>query len=1231
MSRMETSVAAVRYRKPPELARLGARHAVVEASAGTGKTYLLEHLVMDLLLTRGATLEQILVVTFTEKATAELVDRVRRKLEELASLVEDHPNAAGAPDADCWLIDERARRRLREAIQGFDRASISTIHAFCQRLLAEHAFANRRLFDEQTIDEDQAFASAFAETLRRDVAPDPQLSRYLALWLAEGGTGIGGLRRALQAASRKLACAQPRGPELLQPADDEAALIKAGRDFLAAVPAGDLKESLKRDGIHANTVRAIIDRLGAVRAGLEPCADSDDPLVWLAALARLDRKPRLERATLAEQLTKNAGAGSLSRLRVAFEELDQRGSLLGVVVARLLPVLERRLEAHKREAGRFDFQDMLTLVARTLAGGESGEGQGDADAEGAQRLLLETLRARYRYALIDEFQDTDEVQWSIFRRIFFESGAGHVLTVIGDPKQAIYSFRGADVYTYLRARQAIEDSGGERLHLAANYRSSAPLIAAYNAILDDSAPFFRPAGGIRYDHPVTCGRPELTLVDAAGERAPSVVVLDVVTEAASLLTYQVKGALLPRITQEIRSLLGGPTALRFGAATSGAAPARLQPLRPGDVYVLTRTTRESREVGDALREAGVPFAYFKQEKLFATVEAREVLDVLRAIAEPEDATARGRAFITPFFGLGLVDLAACDDLDASDGLYRRLHHWRALAESGHFERLFAELIDGSGIVCRELFFKDTERSLTNYLHLLEILQEEAARTRATIRELAQTLGAYIAGTRRPPGDARDIQRLESDADAVQIMTIHHAKGLEAPVVFVYGGFWPGPSTDVRAFHDQAGRRVVRVGRPSAEDKQRYADEQDDEERRVLYVALTRAKARLYLPRFPKKAFTKLLGAYRFIDQRLHDLGGGFCPAEIKALFDVRPVPCPAPAATAVTDAPAAVLAAWQPPSQAWASDALDASADAQARAVGLSRAGFMMTSYSAVKRRQSSRQPLTLADAEDAVSSTEAPSAAMAPLAAGTDQLADDELPRGRLSGLFLHGVLEEAPLASFTETPEPESWAVRPDIAALIERQRQRHDQAPRHVPHAARLIHTALAAPTALGDRTIGSLAGAERILREMEFLYPIPERGHRLLTPTAPADPHSDKAPFRIQRGVVKGYIDLLFENRGRTYLCDWKGDWLPRWDSAEVEAHCQRHYDLQAQLYTLAALRLLEIGDADDYDERFGGTVYVFLRGRRPDDPRAGVYFHRPAFSEVLAWQESMLDDRFWRLG
>lgn len=1196
----------VRVLRPRLLDRLGHRHAVVEASAGTGKTYILEHLVIELLLRRELELEQILVVTFTEKATAELIQRVRGKLIELQGAGPDHPRvleAAGAADEDCWTIDERARQRLRRALLSFDRASITTIHGFCQRLLVEHAFLNQRLFDEEIVDEAAAFHAAFVEVIRRDAAADPDTALYLQAYLR--GWPLERLERKVL-----LACHRPlrAGGATLRPGPVDLAAFSQALADLPEVDPDDatLIGALKLHKVHATSAKAVVARLGGAlgaiaRAHRVAGPERSSVVRALAALDLARGKDADLVPYIASRITGVPGDDSrVGRIAAVVRRLERLAVPLASELAhRLLPRIAARLEARKREAGQFDFQDMLGLVAANLA----GEGP-------RQRALLATLRGRYRHALIDEFQDTDEVQWSIFRRIFVEGEGGHVTTVIGDPKQAIYSFRGADVQTYLRARQELLGDA-PAVALTANFRSTAPLIGAYNAILDQGAgaePFFRADGGILYDQPVTCGRPELELVDAGGAAAPAVVVLDVTARTTGLLTWQVKQALQAQMVAELRAVLDDGLFMR---ARAGGPRRRL---RASDIYVLTRTTKESREVGAALRAAQIPFAYFKQEKLFATVEAREVLDLLRAIADPDDHTARSRAWITGFFGLSLPDLAACDALSPGHPLLRLLYEWKGLADAGALEQMLARIVEESGVVCRQVFLRQGERALTNYLHVLEVLQEEVARTRCTIRELAQTLGAYVSGARKPPGQQSDIQRLESDRHAVQIMTIHHAKGLEADVVFLYGGLWTGPSDDVHLFHDAGGRRVLRVGRVPADEQVRVDDREDDEERRILYVALTRARGRLYLPRYPASFDGKVPGCYRFVNRRLRALlDGGVFTDERRALFSVVPIACPAEAALAAPEAPAPALAAWRPPAHLLAPEP----PEDELRALVAARAGFAVTSYSAVKRRHGGFVP---ADADD-------PAANERELEAVEAELPPDELPRGRLSGSFLHEALEEVALEPLRARPSLESWRDRPEVAALFERLGRRHDRRPDHLPHAQRLVHAALTAPVRLGDRMIEGLATATQAVRELEFLYPIPERGHRLLR--AGPDPGEARG-WRIERGVVKGFVDLLFAHEGRAYVCDWKGDWLPSWEAGVVAAHARRNYATQARLYTLAALRLLGIDSAAAHAARFGGVLYCFLRGLRPGDPAAGIHFHRPSWDEVLGWEREMLGDDFWGL-
>jgi len=408
--------------------------------------------------------------------------------------------------------------------------------------------------------------------------------------------------------------------------------------------------------------------------------------------------------------------------------------------------------------------------------------------------------------------------------------------------------------------------------------------------------------------------------------------------------------------------------------------------------------------------------------------------------------------------------------------------------------------------------------------------------------------------------------------------------------------------------------VVGMGRAPADEDRRASGERDDEERRVLYVALTRARGRLYLPRYPAAFAPKLRGCYRFLNDRLHSLLDGFASAETRALFQVSPIPCPVPAP--LLPVPPSGLETWQPPEALLAPDPPTDELERLARA----RAGFAVTSYSAVKRRQGGFTPAEAAADDPAANESGADAAAA--VAAG---LPPDELPRGRLSGSFLHEVLQHVPLEGMKAPPAFEAWRAQPEVVALFERMRRRHDRRPAHLPHAQRLVYTALTAPVRLGETEIAGLGSASQSARELEFLYPIPEADQPLL------GAEGGDGRWRIERGVVKGFVDLLFEHQGRAYVCDWKGDWLPSWEPAVVAAHAQRNYAIQARLYTMAALRFLGIDSEAAHRRRFGGVLYCFLRGMRPDDTGAGVHFHCPSWQEVLGWQREMLSDSFWRLG
>lgn len=1129
-------------KKPAILASLpNDRHAVIEASAGTGKTYTLEHLVIDLLLEgRDVTLDRLLVVTFTEKAAAELRARLRKKMTQL---VEQTVSDAAEGDA-AWRIDDDARKKLARALLSFDAASISTIHAFCQRVLAENAFESARHFDQELVDGRTTFDRAFYDVLRTTIAHREEERVFLDAWLAS--------RSLPRLVSLLWDASVVRGA--FDPVYDEASLVRVLNTLARMELAGRaLRPALQRARLHPQSTRAILERVTVIRRILDQYEkDANVPAV-LAAFDEENRRARSFLPYAIEKLEEHVTEeGKLKELLEGLRLL--RRHLVGfdsAVCQRFLPLVMTEVRRRKAKRGELDFDDMLTLLAESLDG-----------EEGAP--LVARLRDRFRYALIDEFQDTDETQWRIFSKVFVE-GTSTVLYVIGDPKQAIYGFRGADVHTYLDARQRIRRAGGHTVHLTESFRASARLVDAVNLILDDRAGFF--SGDIRYDHPVRCGDEGLVGFERDGAPLPPVTLLELVPRDEEFKKSQyARATLADAIAKQIRQLLDETTH-------------RGEPIRPRDIFVLTRSSEEGLEIARVLRAHRIAHAFYKQDGLFQTREAKDIHALLAAIANPLDPSRRLDAWRSPFFAVAIEDLPRLDDLPGSHRLMKTLFDWKALADDKRFERLFFSVLEETGLIERALFLHDSERELTNYLHIFEILVEETNQQAATLPELLFALSHFIEGRRSPPGEDGNVQRVESERDAVQIMTMHKAKGLEAAAVFLYGGF-EEPFGSFAVYHE-GGRRLLHVGpeRPPAAD-----EEAREENQRLLYVAMTRAKARLYAP-FVKSG---VRGAYKQLNDRLLGLvQSGLDPAlfehlEIEEIDRLRP-------ARSADREKLARLGTWSPPSTLFSPVVPAPPYERLAR----EHRGFDVTSYSRIKAaRGGYKAPTGLLEEEIAVDVD------------GTTPVDPDILPSGAATGRFVHEMLELVDPTALLDAGTVELFAARRDVRELFLDGLRRYDLDPRHLFEAQSMVYTAMLAPVRLGEHVLSGLVHADRLVREMEFHFPY---GADRDAPT----------------GYVKGFIDLVVEQEGRVYVLDWKSDLLADYTPATIDRHVAENYELQAQLYSLALLKLFGLHTEADYEARFGGAVYCFLRGMKIDgDGTPGVYFSRPPFAALVEYERGL---------
>ncbi|KAF0182208.1 MAG: ATP-dependent exonuclease V subunit beta [Nitrospirae bacterium] len=1145
------------------------RHAVIEASAGTGKTYTIEHMFVELLLTEKVNIDNILVLTYTERAAGELRSRVRSMIEKV--LVSD--GCPGKPERQCWTIGPQEKVHLERALFSFDMAPIHTIHSFFQRVVNEHAFSSGRLFEQSLVDGKSAFHDAFMNVLRTDISCRNEYACYLDAWL-KSGNSIGELTEFLYSCHARKRSVLPHF--------DKTALtdaLKAVAGVIQAEGFGDrLKAALKEKKIHHSTSGALAKRAAEFGEALS-VTKGDFCLTDVIEKIDPDWIHYAEEKLLPGEQWGQEIRHYLDALAAVKRHFI---TLRGIAAQLFLPLVQKRLEKDKRTGGLYDYDDMIAHLLEALSGAQAG-------------ALIAALRSRYRFALIDESQDTDERQWKIFERIFLESGNQNILYLVGDPKQAIYGFRGADVFTYLAAREAICTHHAP-VALVSNYRSTARLVGAYNELFrqDVAEPFFR--GDIIYNEPLVCGRPEFHAVDGRGADSAPIVIWEIDNDKKSVSAEYFLNVLGRAVAAEIGALL------KDGIVLHDTSVGERRALKPSDIFILTRKESEGRRAAEFLREAGLPFAFYKLDGLFQTPQAEHIRDLLLAVETPFDESRRLRAWMTPFFGVPIDRLPECRSLPETEPLVKRILDWHALARRRSFAELFSRLINESGLARRVIFFDDSGRGLTDYLHILEILLEEASGGQKELADLTQMLADFIRGARKPAREDGTVQRLETDKEAVQIMTMHKSKGLEAAVVFLYGGYTAGSGDDFDLYHDAEGRAVLHIG-GWKEHKQHAHKESQDEDRRLLYVAATRAKARLYLPFVPPGKFTSKAGMYKLMNDRLAAIAADESSMKRGGFVFLRPPFGAASAADSVENAHD-ILKQWSPPPQLL-------SLPDEAERFDLVRgrhAGFEVTSYSRMKKMRGGYS--APAGDEESIFDDR--------VAEGGRAGVQDTLPGGPRFGKALHGVMETVRFDSLPAGAEFARWAEAEEIRTLALQAVGREGVEQAHAEYLLSLVYNALMSRIVLADGAeVARLAEVKRTARELEFLYPYPEKKFPRLASAQWLD-------IQIERGFVKGFIDMVFEYGGKLHLLDWKTDILPDYSAAALQEHYDANYALQARLYLIALCKMLRVHTESAYNERIGSVVYCFVRGMHPEDAQCGgQVVTRLSWQAMLAFEEDLI--------
>ncbi|HFQ9368521.1 TPA: exodeoxyribonuclease V subunit beta [Klebsiella pneumoniae] len=1148
---------------PLRLPLIGER--LIEASAGTGKTFTIAALYLRLLLglggeaayPRAISVEELLVVTFTEAATEELRGRIRSNIHELRIAClrgeSDNPlySALLAEIAD----KDDAAKTLLLAERQMDEAAVFTIHGFCQRMLSLNAFESGMLFEQQLIeDESRLRYQACADFWRRHCYP---LTRDIAAVIHDVWKGP---RDLLKSLDRWL---QGEAPQLKSPPAPNETLAERHQQIIARIDSlkqqwreqvGEIEGVLENSGLDRRKFNR--GNQGKWMEKVNAWAQEETLSYQLPdALEKFAQSFLLER-------TKAGGEPPVHPLFSAVESLLASSlTLTDLVLARAMVEIRDAVAREKRRRGELGFDDMLSRLDEALRG-DSGE------------TLASAIRQRFPVAMIDEFQDTDPQQYRIFRRIWRRQPETALL-LIGDPKQAIYAFRGADIFTYMKARGDV----AAHYTLDTNWRSSPGMVGSVNRLfsLSDNPFMFHEIPFL----PVKAAAKNKGLrftVDAADVPAMNVWLMPGDTVGSG--DYQTFMAQL--CATQIRDWLSAGQrgrALLWRGETS-------RPVQASDITVLVRNRLEAAQVREALQTLGIPSVYLSnRDSVFETLEAQELLWLLQAVLAPERENTLRSALATSMFGLTALDIENLNqDEQAWDALVEEFSEYRQIWRQRGVMPMLRALMTARHIAENLLATRGGERRLTDILHISELLQEAASQLESE-HALVRWLAQHIA---EPDSNAASQQmRLESDKHLVQIVTIHKSKGLEYPLVWLpfIARF---RKQDQAFYHDrETFAAVLDLGQDEASLELAEA-ERLAEDLRLLYVALTRAVWHCSLgvaplssrksgnSDFHLSALGRRLQAGEAMDAaglaaRLADFCHGDIALQIPGELDLTP---------------------WQAPA---ATIPRLSARELQRRIAD----DWRVTSYSGLQQHGFSGGqdllPRLDVDAAGVGEVVEEP------------QLTPHQFPRGAAPGTFLHSLFEEL---DFTQ-PVPEGW-----MAEKLQLSGFDAQWAPVLTDWLGGVLKTRLPGP----DIALNQLAARDKQV-EMAFYLPIAQ----LLTAECldalirQYDPLSADTPpldFRQVRGMLKGFIDLVFRHEGRYYLLDYKSNWLGEdreaYTRPAMEQAMRAHrYDLQYQLYSLALHRYLRHRLADyDYDRHFGGVIYLFLRGMDGQEGGQGIFTTRP---------------------
>ncbi|HHF0465398.1 TPA: exodeoxyribonuclease V subunit beta [Haemophilus influenzae] len=1169
--------------------------SLIEASAGTGKTYTIGSLYLRLLLKAGENnfsrplnVEEILVVTFTEMATEELKKKIRERITDainkLTAFAKTQDKSAFKNDefltALCDNLDIfEAIHRLKLAEQNMDLAAIYTIHGFCRRMLMQYAFHSGIHFNLELIKDQSDLLVRFANEFWREhfypldfdtaafitrelKSPNNVLNvlrSYLNLKLNVTLETAGLLQLPLESLFQKIAERQSILTKIKQ-------IWLENESEIQSFIAQELKD--KRLNGNKYSSKNLPNYYKNVNAWAKSATTSS---------VSEDIKKCFTQSAVNNNATKNKIPYRLAVLEKLDELIDEFNQTLSTDLLRKLILyhycqeLQEKLLEYKCNHQEKSFDDLLRLFCEALQGAQGDE-------------LAEMIRFQYPFAMIDEFQDTDSQQYAIFSKIYRdnpEKNTGFIM--IGDPKQAIYRFRGADIFTYLKA----SDEAQSRFELTKNYRSEKHLVDGVNALFDfPQSPFIYQ----NINFTAVDSRDDHLRFYLNGKAEPAYRFY--LTESDKVNKTEMAKICAISIQYWLKSAVENQAVFQNEDTC--------KTLQAANIAVLVRDKNEAALVKNELQKLGIASVYLSdQNSVFDSNVAKELAWVLKACLNVAERPILN-AIATALFGLNAADIHQIQQNEAdwqrwADSFAQYQQTWQ---RQGILAMLHQILLE-QGISERLLSQATGERDLTDFLHLAEILQQAA-----TLHESEAALLSWFEKQIQGEGRQEAQIRLESERQLVKIVTIHKSKGLEYDLVWL--PFLAAPSKDpskkdINIYYSK--ERDETLWDIENRNLNALCEETFAEELRLLYVALTRAK---YQMAFALPAqFDKKWNALHYVLSQ-GEIGKEIAlsaPKDTETLLQ-----------TFKEKMRDNVKICTKPNLEALPTLSINTKNDdfKAAEFTGNIEQDWRITSFTSIEqahRRQNyfaesaEKKHAVFDDAKDYDSKN--------PIEISTALLDENEssildLPRGKQVGTALHRHFENCYFSDLANIEEMDKLRQSLQLDETFTESLQNWLQQISHTPLSNEI-------GIALAD-----LANKDCI-KEMPFYLAIREHFDvEAFNHTLKAHHHlpSESLQFEQIQGMVRGSIDLVFRHNGKYYLVDYKSNFLGSTladynQEALKKEMLHSHYDWQYLIYTLALHRYLQsVVPHYDYARDFGGVFYLFLRGMN-GEPQSGVFYDRPS--------------------